>query len=548
MIDDAAAGAEVTAASGYNRSLIEASLDPLMTIGVDGTITDVNEATVRATGVGRDTLIGREFASCFTEPDRAAAAYRLGFELGAVTDYPLTIRHRDGRLIDVVCNASVFRDDSGRVAGVFAAARDVTMRVAAEEELRATNRRLALLSATNQALLRTEAEADLLHDVCELITRVGGYRMAWIGRPVPEGKRVVPLAESGFEQGYLQRADITWDDSMTRGRGPTGRAVRERTVQYCRDFLRDPAMEPWRADAIKRGYASSLAVPFTVEDDLLVLTVYSERPDEFPEEDRKTLEEIADDLSVRVAARRAREQLAQRTMELERSNEELDNFVHVVSHDLRQPINTINGFCHLLARAGDGLDGKAREYIQLIVTGMDRMQALLDNLLTYSRLTTPAQPPAAVDMNAVADEVTTYLAETIRATSATITTDPLPTLTGDAVQLAQLLQNLLVNAVKFVAPGVRPRVHVSVSRLDTAWQFVIADNGIGIEPKSRDRAFTMFQRLHTEQEYSGQGIGLAFCKKIVQRHGGRIWIEDNPGGGSRFCFTIPDSAPSRRGA
>lgn len=305
ITDRLAAEQSVLEAAAYTRSLIEASLDPLVTIGPDGTITDVNEATVRATGVARPALIGSNFASYFTDPAAAAADYRAVFEQGTVTDFPLTIRRVDGTLVDVLYNASVYRDNDGRVLGVFAAARDVTERVAAEEALRAANRRLSLLSETSQRLVRWPDESDVLREVCVAMTTVGGYRLAWIGEAVEaEGKPVRPLGQAGFEHGYLERAQLTWDDQNERGRGPTGRAIRDRTLQYCRDFLRDPAMRPWRAAAIEQGYGSSVSVPFSAADEVFVLNVYADRPDGFSDGDLRSLRQIADDLATGIAARR----------------------------------------------------------------------------------------------------------------------------------------------------------------------------------------------------------------------------------------------------
>jgi PAS domain S-box-containing protein len=238
--------------------------------------------------------------------------------------------------------------------------------------------------------------------------------------------------------------------------------------------------------------------------------------------------------------KRAEEALAQQAAELARSNAELEQFAYVASHDLQEPLRMIASYTQLLARRYRGkLDTDAEEFIGYAVEGVTRMQALINDLLTYSRVGTRGAEYSLVDAGAVLDRVLVSLGPTIEENDATVTHDELPTLCADAGQLGQLFQNLAANAVKFRGSE-PPRVHVAARRGEGEWVFSVSDNGIGIAPEFRERIFVIFQRLHNRSEYAGTGIGLSICKKIVERHGGRIWLDSEPGQGTTFHFTFPD--------
>jgi signal transduction histidine kinase/HAMP domain-containing protein len=225
--------------------------------------------------------------------------------------------------------------------------------------------------------------------------------------------------------------------------------------------------------------------------------------------------------------------------DLQRSNEELEQFAYVASHDLQEPLRMVASYTQLLAeRYENQLDDKARKFIHYAVDGAVRMRLLINDLLVYSRVSTKGKPPELVDAHAVLGEAIKNLGMNIDETQAIITNDELPTVRADAFQMVQLLQNLISNSLKFRGEG-RPHIHISSRDEGTKWLFSIKDNGIGIDPQYADKIFVIFQRLHTRAEYPGSGIGLAICKKIVERHGGRIWFESELGNGTTFYFTIP---------
>jgi PAS domain S-box-containing protein len=242
-----------------------------------------------------------------------------------------------------------------------------------------------------------------------------------------------------------------------------------------------------------------------------------------------------------ISERKKAEARMRRTMEdLERSNRELEQFAYVASHDLQEPLRMVSSYTQLLARRyGDQLDQDAHEFIGYAVDGAERMQRLINDLLAYSRVGTRGKPFQETDCVRVLDRAINNLQLLIDDTGAEIAHDRLPAVVADESQMTELFQNLLTNAIKFHGQ-VPPQVHVGAQRQDTSWLFSVSDNGIGIDPEYHDRIFVIFQRLHARDEYPGTGIGLAICKRIVERHGGRIWVESQLGEGSTFYFTIPD--------
>jgi PAS domain S-box-containing protein len=238
----------------------------------------------------------------------------------------------------------------------------------------------------------------------------------------------------------------------------------------------------------------------------------------------------------------AEARLNQAHAELQRSNRELEQFAYVASHDLQEPLRMVSSYTQLLARRySDKLDQDARDFIHYAVDGANRMQQLIQDLLSFSRVTTKGQPRTQIQSQEVLMEALSNLEATITETGARITHDHLPEVYADRIQLTQVFQNLIGNAIKFRKPDDIPRIHISSRQQETMWIFSVQDNGIGMDPKYFDRIFTIFQRLHTRQAYPGTGIGLALCKRIVERHGGCIWVESEPDKGTVFWFTLPIS-------
>ncbi|WP_290817318.1 ATP-binding protein [Halovivax sp.] len=243
-----------------------------------------------------------------------------------------------------------------------------------------------------------------------------------------------------------------------------------------------------------------------------------------------------------------RERLEEAVEELEASNERLDQFATTASHDLREPLRMISRYLELLSdrHAGD-LDDEATEFLEFATDGADRMRTMVDDLLRYARVESEGEPLEPVDLDAVFADAVTDLQVRIEETDADVEAGPLPRVRGDPGQLRQLFQNLLSNAIAYSGDE-PPRIRVSADRVDDAWVVSVRDEGIGIDPAEQDRIFELFQRLHGVDEHDGSGIGLALCRRIVERHGGEISVDSTPGEGSTFSFTLPAAAEASRPA
>ncbi|MCU7492610.1 MAG: PAS domain S-box protein [Ignavibacteria bacterium] len=238
------------------------------------------------------------------------------------------------------------------------------------------------------------------------------------------------------------------------------------------------------------------------------------------------------------AQKRIEEELVKALLDVEQSNSELEQFAYIASHDLQEPLRMIGSYSQLLTRRYEGkLDAKADQYINYITEGVQRMQTLIKDLLHYSRTATSKEDMQTVDLNIVMTEVLTDLKVAIETSHADIKVSPLPPLKANHTQVRQLFQNLIGNAIKFRGDE-SPVIEVSAQEESEVWQFSIKDNGIGIDPEYSEKIFMLFQRLNDREKYPGTGIGLAVCKKIVERHGGKIWIESEAGKGTTFFFTI----------
>lgn len=364
-------------------------------------------------------------------------------------------------------------------------ARDVTKRKRAEDALRASEQRLQFLAkATNDAIW----EWDLIHDTVwwsEGYEELFGYKRA-----------EVMTAESWTDYIHPEEKEAVVSSIMD--------AINNGSDQWSSEY-RFLCQTGHYAYVLDRGHVirNSSGEPVRMIGGMTDLT---------------KIKQVQEDLA--------------------RSNQDLQQFAYIASHDLQEPLRAVSGCIQLLQkRYVSQLDSQADELIQHAVDGALRMQTLINDLLSYSRVSTQQQGLHRTELNSVMLAVLANLETAIRDSSAIITYDPMPTVLADAGQMTVLFQNLLANAMKFrrVEP---PRVHIGVKRLHARWQFSVQDNGIGMEPEYFDRVFVLFQRLHTRSEYPGTGIGLAVCKKVVERHGGQIWVESTLGKGTTFHFTL----------
>ena len=486
-------------ASLYTRSLIEASLDPLVTISADGYILDVNKATIKATGVSRDGLIASDFSDYFTEPEKARAGYREVFAKGAVTDYPLAIRHVSGTIMDVLYNATVYRNEKGEVAGVFAAARDVTERKRAEAAVLAERQRFN----------------DVLNALpVYLILLSPDYH--------------VPFANRYFEEHFGKSHGQRCYEHLF------GRTV---PCEICESFNVLKTMQPleweWRGPDGRDYFVYDF--PFTDTDGTtLILEIgldITER--KLAEAEIKRLNA---DLEKTVEAR---------TAELRAANAELESFAYAVSHDLRAPLRAMSGFSQALVEDyGSRLDGDARVYLDQIGLASDHMSDLIDGLLTLSRSTRGELKQEALDLSAMAERLLAAWSAAEPARRVTWTVEPDLRAQGDATMIEVVMRNLIDNAWKYTCKTPEATIRVHAGEREGRRCFCLSDNGAGFDRAHAGKLFQPFQRLHRQEEFPGIGIGLATVQRIVHRHGGAIWAEGAPGQGATFCFTLHNPGPT----
>ena len=515
---------ELEFAGKYNRNLIETSLDPFVTIGPDGKITDVNGATEAVTGYSREELIGTDFSDYFTESEKAREGYKQAFRDGWVIDYPLEIKHRNGHITPVLYNASVYEDEFGNVIGVFAAARDITELKRAEvekqklleqaqqfaEELEVSNEEL---QATTEELQAANKELKFASKYNRSLIEASLDPLVTIG---PDGKITDVNKATELVTGYSRDELIGTDFSDYFTESEKARASYQKVFRE--GMVIDYPLE------IKHRSGNVTPVLYNA-------SVYEN--------------ELGDVIGIFAAARditerkKAEKMLKLKLEELARSNAELEQFAYVSSHDLQEPLRMIGSYLQLLQRKYHGeLDDKADKYIDFAVDGASRMQNLINDLLEFSRVTTRANEFKSTNCEFILNQVLSNLEVSINENEAIISHNHLPTVMADSTQLTQVFQNLISNAIKFRSEKT-PKIAISAREESDNWIFSVADNGIGIDPKHCDRIFEVFKRLHKRREYPGTGIGLSICKKIVERHGGHIWVESEPNNGSIFYFTLP---------
>jgi PAS domain S-box-containing protein len=495
------------AASRYARNLLETSLDSWVTISAEGKITDVNTANEKITGMSRERLIGSDFSDYFTEPEMARAGYLKAFEQGQVIDYPLAVRHTSGAITEVLYNASVYRNEQGEVLGVFAAARDITERKEMEAGLEKTRQELAVIKIAADEV--SEFAESIINTVREpLIVLDQDLRVVKVSRSFYEFFKVEP--EDTVGQLIYDLGNKQWDI-------PKLRELLETILPEKATFDNYEVEHDFAAIGRRIMLLNARQIQRVLGKERVILLA---------------IEDITE-------RKRAEDKLRGVQTELERSNTDLEQFASIASHDLQEPLRMVASYTQLLAERYEGqLDEKAKKYIAYAVEGAIRMQRLVNDLLTYSRVSTRGNPLETTDSHSILGQAISNLAAMIEESKAIVTNEELPMVRADASQLVQVFQNLLANAIKFQGENF-PHVHVSVRDEGREWVFSVRDNGIGIERQYADRIFVIFQRLHTRQEYPGTGIGLAVCKRIVERHGGKIWFESEPGKGSTFFFTVP---------
>jgi PAS domain S-box-containing protein len=482
------------------RGLLEAAPDAMVVVNQGGDIVLLNLQAEKQFGYRRDELLGQKvtniipkgFAERLIADDLRSAEDALAQQIG--TGIELIARRKDGGKFPIELMLSPLRSAEGTL--VTAAIRDISVRKAAEKHLaQMEGRYRGLLEAAPDAMVVVNevGEIVLLNLQAE---KQFGYR-----RDELLGQKVTNIIPEGFAERLIADGLRSAEDALAQQIG-TGIELIAR-----------------RKDGSKFPIELMLSPLRSAEGTLVTAAIR--------------------DITAR---RTAAANLLQKVEELKRSNEELEQFASIASHDLQEPLRMVASYTQLLSRRYKGkLDSDADEFIAFAVDGASRMQRLIQDLLAYSRVGTRGSALSDISSEDALRQALLNLRGTIEESGAQVTHDPLPTVSADETQLIQLFQNLVGNAIKYQGPGV-PKVHIAVaSDGGKRWKFSVQDNGLGIEPQYFEKIFGMFQRLHKREAFAGTGIGLAICKKIVEQHGGNISVDSKPGHGSTFRFALAES-------
>jgi PAS domain S-box-containing protein len=536
------------------RSLFDGVPVGLYRTNIEGEFLEINPAMLQMLGFTKNQpLEDIRTPDLYVDPADRGRWQSLLEEYGTLLDFETQLRRQDGTLIWVRDNARALRDSSGNVTSYEGSIKDITGRKLAEQMaseairvLEKQNQRLDSLYRVGQIVnstLDVEVILDHLMDEAMRVTQASHGQVLLVNKAAGSFER---RSLRGFSEPEAERAFLI---TLPLDQGINGRAYLMHETVLVDDVQQEPNY--FQLIAATR---TELAVPILHHGEVLGnLDVQSPIIGAFHDLDIDYLRALAEQVSIALSNARLYQQAQQEISErrrieaelnrlmdvLARSNEELEQFAYVASHDLQEPLRMVTSFLQLLkSRYHSKLDSDADEFIDFAVDGATRMKTLINDLLIYSRVGTASKPYLPISGDEVFNRATANLRVVIAESGAKVTHDPLPVILADDTQIVQLFQNLIGNALKFRSDRA-PHIHVGVETKGDQWVFSFKDNGIGIEPEYKERIFIIFQRLHLSTDYPGTGIGLAVCKKIVERHGGKIWVESEPGQGATFCFTLP---------
>ncbi|MEH2432977.1 MAG: GAF domain-containing protein [Nostoc sp.] len=464
------------------------------------------------------------------------------------------VQCQDGSYKWILDRGQALWDASGDIVRMVGSYTDITDRKQADEELKWQNLRSQLFAEITLKIRESLQIDEILQTTVTEVQKLLQADRVLIFQLWPDGsgtvvqEAVLPgwpvilgknIFDPCFKEEYIER--------YRQGRVSAMEDIQAAHIQPChREFLQQFAVR------------ANLVVPILVRDSIwgLLLAHQCAAPREWNNFETELLKQLGNQIGIALSQAQLLEKETQQSHELARSNAELEQFAYVASHDLQEPLRMVTSYLQLLERRYKSqLDANADQFINYAVDGARRMQTLINDLLNYSRVSTRGQPFMSVNCSIVLEQAIANLEIAIADSKAIVTHDSLPEVMADATQLIQVFQNLIGNAIKFCRHQ-QPRIHIGVGKPDAnpngeslnvipsvdEWLFWVRDNGIGLESQYAERIFIIFQRLHGRDKYPGTGIGLAICKKIIERHGGRIWVESKPGQGSTFYFTIPDRA------
>jgi len=507
-------------------AIVESADDAVISETTEGVILSWNPAAEKLYGFSVEDVIGKSITIIVPEDRQAELSDILKrISTGEHIQHYETVRLRkDGRQVPVSLTVSAIKNNLGQVVAISTVARDITERKHAEEQIRQLNAKLEQMVEERTAQLSDALELN--RKIIDA-SSIGIFACREDGPCMIANPAIARIFGMTVEQllGLNFRELETWKKNGLLEKVEA--ALASRIEQKAETYLTTTSGEDEWVNYYVTTFNSMGQLHF-----LMMAEDISERKQ--AEEELKRYHERLEEL-----VKERTEELASAVSNLERSNQDLEQFAYVASHDLQEPLRMISSYTQLLARRYKGkLDQDADDFITFTVDGASRMQQLINDLLAFSRVGSRGKPLELISSQAALDLALENLHTAIEESQALVTYDPLPVVRADDLQMMQLFQNLIGNAIKFHSEK-PPRIHIAVVEGEKEWIFVVRDNGIGIDPQYFERIFIIFQRLNKRDQFSGTGIGLAICKKIVQRHGGRIWVESMPGQGSTFYFSLP---------
>jgi len=469
---------------------------------------------------------------------------------------PYNIQYRimrpDGSIRFVQSMGEPIRNPDGAVVRFSGALLDITERKQSEDKLARLNRTLQTLYQCNQALVHATDEQELLRAVCHVLVETGGLRMAWVGyRELDAEKTIRPVAQAGYNQGYVESVRATWADSE-RGQGPTGTAIRTGKPSWTKNIQTDASIALWRAEALRRGYCSNIALPLTSDGEPFgALTLYADEPAAFNERTVEQFTELANNLAYGVTALRMREERKRAEEALDKAQAELARVTRVttlgemtasIAHEINQPlaavVNNASACLRWLAGQAPNLE-EARQSAALIIADTHRAGEIISRIRALAKKSPPRKD--WLDINETILEVIALARSEVQGNRMSLQTqlsEDVPLIVGDRIQLQQVILNLIINAIEAMSgAGDGPRELLVGSEKDESQGVLVAvrDSGPGLDPESLNHIFTAFYTTKPQ----GMGMGLAISRSIVEAHGGSLWATVNEGRGAVFQFTLP---------
>ncbi len=527
----------------------------------------VNNAFIRRTGYSREEVIGRSprFLNGPKTQMDVLHHIRATMEKGQPVRAELINYTKAGEAFWMELDMAPIANETGSYTHWVSVERNINERKLAEETLARMNRALQTLSQCNEALVRATTEHELLNKICEIAVHTGGYEMAWVGYAMDdERKQIIPQAHAGHEAGYLKEMPFTWSAEEKFGRGPAGATIRTGQAVVVPDFSLAENFAPWVDAALNRGYVGVITLPLRDKARVFgIFVLYTAEVRDVAADELHLMQELANDLAFGITALQIRAERVQaqqeieslntklearvreRTEQLEIANKELESFSYSISHDLRAPLRTIEGFSSaVMADYAPLLPPEGKRFLERIQGGALKMGLLIDDLLAFSQMSRQELRGQTCDTAKLVHEVLDALLPDYPAARRQVEIGELPVTYGDISLLRQVWVNLMSNALKYSAKKESPRVQIGcqlAARGESEQVFYVRDNGAGFDMAYIDKLFGVFQRLHTEKEFKGTGVGLAIVRRIVERHGGRVWAESVEHEGATFYFTLPEA-------